>query len=263
MEGLILDRHGPAPPRRQAARASRSSTTGSTGTARESYSLIGSATRNILDAPWVEDGKFVRQVARASEHPLAAVMRGGAAQWPQVITTRGTLGRAARGPTSSTRSSRRSRTRGRHSCSSAVTIFCPDGTAMLCTIQGDVWHVSGLDEKLEQVRWRRYASGLHQALGLVVSDGKVYVLGRDQITCLHDSNGDGEADFYECSSNAYATSTAGHDFICGLERDRPGRFYTASSKFGVLRIAADGARSKLWRLASAIPTVWDWLLMAR
>ncbi len=111
---------------------------------------------------------------------------------------------------------------------------------MLCTIQGDVWHVSGLNEQLDHVRWRRYASGLHQALGLVVSGEKVYVLGRDQITCLHDSNGDGEADFYECFSNAYGTSTAGHDFICGLERDRSGRFYTASSKFGLLRISADG-----------------------
>ncbi len=81
---------------------------------------------------------------------------------------------------------------------------------------------------------------MHQALGLVVVGTKVYVLGRDQITCLSDSNGDGEADFYECFSNAYATSTAGHDFICGLERDASGRFYTASSKFGLLRIAADG-----------------------
>jgi glucose/arabinose dehydrogenase len=36
------------------------------------------------------------------------------------------------------------------------------------------------------VKWRRYASGLHQALGLKVVDDKVYVLGRDQITRLHD-----------------------------------------------------------------------------
>ena len=66
------------------------------------------------------------------------------------------------------------------------------------------------------------------------------MLGRDQITRLHDFNGDGEADFYECFSNAYGTSTAGHDFICGLERDQAGRFFTASSKFGLLRISADG-----------------------
>ena len=64
--------------------------------------------------------------------------------------------------------------------------FFPDGTAMLCTMQGDVWRVDGLDEKLEHVRWRRFATGLHQALGLVVAEGKVYVLGRDQITRLRD-----------------------------------------------------------------------------
>ena len=53
-------------------------------------------------------------------------------------------------------------------------------------------------------------------------------------------NGDGEADFYECFSNAYATSPAGHDFICGLERDAAGNFYTASGNQGLLRISADG-----------------------
>ena len=118
--------------------------------------------------------------------------------------------------------------------------FFPDGTALLCTIQGDVWRVEGLDQTLENVRWKRFASGLHQALGLVIADGKAYVLGRDQITRLHDLNGDGEADFYECFSNAYPTSPGGHDFISGLERDSAGRFYTASSKWGLLRIAADG-----------------------
>ncbi len=50
---------------------------------------------------------------------------------------------------------------------------------MLCTMQGDVWHVEGLDATLGQVRWRRFASGLHQALGLVVADGLVHVLGRE------------------------------------------------------------------------------------
>ena len=82
------------------------------------------------------------------------------------------------------------------------------------------------------MRWKRFASGLHQALGLVIADGTPYVLGRDQITRLHDLNGDGEADFYECFSNAYPTSPGGHDFISGLERDSAGRFYTASSKSG-------------------------------
>ena len=85
-----------------------------------------------------------------------------------------------------------------------------------------------------------FASGLHQALGLVIADGLVHVLGRDQITRLHDLNGDGEADFYECFTNKYQTSPAGHDFICGLQRDSSGRFYTVSGKQGLLKISADG-----------------------
>ena len=108
-----------------------------------------------------------------------------------------------------------------------------------------MWRVSGLDEDLKNVRWRRFAAGLHQPLGLVVAEGQVYVLGRDQITRLHDLNGDGEADFYECFSNKLLTSPAGHDFICGLARDLKGRFYTASGKQGLLRISADGKQTEV------------------
>src|SRR5205814_841483 len=47
---------------------------------------------DILDAPWVEGGKFTRVVAPADKHPLAKLTKGGAAQWPQILQTRGTLG---------------------------------------------------------------------------------------------------------------------------------------------------------------------------
>jgi putative heme-binding domain-containing protein len=192
----------------------------------------------MLDAPWVEDGKFTRIVAPAAEHPLAHLTRGGPSQWPQVLTTRGTLGRA--GPYAVDTVEPPFKNPWNALLFFGDHDFFPDGTAMLCTMQGDVWRVEGLDATLDRVRWRRFASGLHQALGLVVADGKAHVLGRDQVTRLHDLDGDGEADFYECFSNAYETSPAGHDFVCGLQRDAEGRFYTASGKQGLLRIAADG-----------------------
>jgi len=53
---------------------------------------------------------------------------------------------------------------------------------------------------------------------------------------LHDLNGDDEADFYECVTNAMQTSPGGHDFIVGLEVDNQGRFYFASGNQGVCRI---------------------------
>ncbi|MEN9536134.1 MAG: hypothetical protein RLZZ178_131, partial [Verrucomicrobiota bacterium] len=114
--------------------------------------------------------------------------------------------------------------------------FFEDGSAAACTMTGEVWLVGGLDAGLRQVTWKRYATGLHQPLGLKVVDGKVLVLGRDQITRLHDLNGDREADYYENVVSAYETSPGGHDFIVGLDRDSQGRFYTASGKQGVLRL---------------------------
>jgi len=176
---------------------------------------------DYLDSAWVEDGKFTRRIVPASDTTLAKLIRGGPAQWPQVLTTRGTLGQTVPYAIDTIEPPFENPWRaplffGDHD-------FLPDGSAMLCTMQGDVWHVDGLDAWLGQVRWRRYASGLHQALGLVVADGLVYVLGRDQITRLHDLNGDGEADYYECVCNAYETSPAGHDFICGLQRDAAGK----------------------------------------
>ena len=76
-----------------------------------------------------------------------------------------------------------------------------------------------------------------------MADGKIYVQCRDQLTRLTDLNGDGEADFYECFSNAFATSPAGHDFICGLQRDQQGNFYTASGNQGLVRISPDGEKA--------------------
>jgi len=192
----------------------------------------------MLDAPWVEDGKFVRIVAPADVHPLSQFTRGGKARWPEVIATKATLGVGRPYAVDTIEPPFENPWKsplffGDHD-------FLPDGTALICTMQGDVWRVEGLDETLANVRWRRVAAGLHHALGLVVAEGVPYVLGRDQITRLRDLDGDGEYDFHECFSNVYTTSPAGHDFICGLQRDPEGRFYTASGNQGVLRIAADG-----------------------
>ncbi len=144
-----------------------------------------------------------------------------------------------------TRSVYRSTILGRPWSTAADMIFSLTARRIVCTMQGDVWRATGLDADLDVVVWRRIASGLHQALGLVVHDDQIYVIGRDQLTRLHDFNGDGETDFYECFSQTLVTSTSGHDFTCGLWRDDQGRFYTASGKEGVMRIAADGMSAEV------------------
>jgi type 1 glutamine amidotransferase/glucose/arabinose dehydrogenase len=122
--------------------------------------------------------------------------------------------------------------------------FFSNGDAAVSSIHGDVWIVKGIDEKLEKLTWKRFATGLYQALGLRIVDDQVYVLGRDRITRLVDTNGDGEADEYECFCSDLPTSAAGHDFITCLETDEKGNFYFASWK-GLFRVSKDGRKTEL------------------
>ena len=103
--------------------------------------------------------------------------------------------------------------------------FFSDGRAAICTWSGDVWICSGIDAALGQLSWKRFATGLYEPLGLRIVDDKVYALGRDQITRLHDLNGDGEADFYESFSNLGVTMASYHAFHYDLQTDREGNFY--------------------------------------
>ena len=70
--------------------------------------------------------------------------------------------------------------------------------------------------------WQRIASGLFQPLGLKVRDGPIFVCCRDQIVRLHDLNGDGETDFYECFNNDHQVTEHFHEFAMGLADRRGG-----------------------------------------
>lgn len=114
----------------------------------------------------------------------------------------------------------------------------PDRMA-ISTVHGDVWLVDGVHADLKQLVWKRFATGLYQPLGLRIVRDQIYVLGRDQITRLHDTNGDGEADYYESFNHSADTSAGGHDFSTCLETDSDGNFWYVSQR-GVHRISADG-----------------------
>jgi azurin len=189
---------------------------------------------------WEQQGGSLTALReKRGEGGLAKFLGGGAANWPQKLETRGVVGRGSPFvvdvltlPES-------------NPWNSLLFVgdhdFFPNGDAAVCTMCGDVWVVSGIDAGLERLTWKRFAAGLHQPLGLRVIDGKVHVLGKDQITRLHDLNGDGEADFYECVTNAYQSSPGGHDYIAGLEYDGAGNFFCVSQNQGVIRVPADGS----------------------
>jgi hypothetical protein len=108
--------------------------------------------------------------------------------------------------------------------------FFSDGKrAALCTHEGDIWIVEGIDDALENLKWRRFASGQYETLGLAIVKDFIYTSGRDQITRYHDLNKDGEADYYENINNDIMSTEGFHEFVFDLQADRAGNFYFAKA----------------------------------
>jgi cytochrome c5 len=134
--------------------------------------------------------------------------------------------------------------------------FFKDGQrAAICTWNGDVWIVSGVDGDLAQLTWKRIASGLFQPLGVKIVDETIYVTCRDQIARLRDLNGDDESDFIENFNNDHQVTEHFHEFAMGLQTDGDGNFYYAKSARHalpalvphhgtLLKVSRDGARTE-------------------
>ena len=196
--------------------------------------------------------------AKPATANLAALTKGGAAQWNPVIETAGVLGKNDGAYTVDTLTLPDGKANPWNSWirTSGFDFFADATKAAICSVSGDVWLVSGIDDKLDKLKWKRFATGLFQPLGLKIVDEKVYVLGRDQITRLHDLNGDGEADFYENFNNDIAISSHYHEFNLGLETDRAGNFYfNKGGNLGpfkhqhhgvVAKVSKDGSKLEAW-----------------
>lgn len=131
--------------------------------------------------------------------------------------------------------------------------FMDDGRAVLTTIHGDVWLVNGFDESLEKLEWKRFATGLNMPFGVRVVDGNIYVSNEDELTILHDRNGNDEADYYEKFRNIIAPGADRWQQAFGLETDDEGNFYFVRgngnrlSDFsnGVIKVSPDGTEMEL------------------
>ena len=165
-------------------------------------------------------------LVKASPAPadLAKRIEPGTRRWGEPLITRGTLGSPVNGfaidtiTLPVTNQWKANLFVGGHD-------FLTNGDAVVGTIHGDVWLARGIDARLERVAWQRFATGLYQPLGVKVVGDKAHVLGRDQITVLHDRNGDGEADFYENFNNEIMIGGGGHSYATSLETDAAGNFY--------------------------------------
>ncbi|MBL67886.1 MAG: hypothetical protein CMO74_05465 [Verrucomicrobiales bacterium] len=190
----------------------------------------------IWRGPKLELDQLKKQAsAKLDLKPLADHTRGGPAQWDTPITTHGRLGATSGAYVVDTITVPEENPWKSWIRCSGFDFFEDGETAAVCSVTGDVWVISGINNKLDNIQWRRFATGLFQPLGLKIIDGKVHVLGRDQITRLNDLNTDGEADFYENFNNDISISNDYHEFCLNLSTDPQGNFYFI--KGGNLRAA--------------------------
>jgi putative heme-binding domain-containing protein len=204
------------------------------------------------------DVKEYRDVIASSPPPAALepFTRGGPPRWPEVLKTRAVVGTDTQAfavdvlthPVNNP-----------WNCRLRLTgfDFYADGKrAAVCSWDGDVWLVGGLDDPAKGLTWQRIASGLFQPLGLKIVKDKVHVCCRDQIVILHDLNGDGETDFYECFNNDHQVTEHFHEFAMGLQTDAYGNFYYAKAarhalkavvpQHGtLLKVSKDGSQTEI------------------
>ncbi|MEM9916460.1 MAG: plastocyanin/azurin family copper-binding protein [Bacteroidota bacterium] len=84
----------------------------------------------------------------------------------------------------------------------------PNDMLAVSTRRGEIWTVENPYMRNERnPLYRRFASGLHEILGLAYRDNAFYAAQRGELTKLVDENGDGQADLYEA---VYVWPLSGH-----------------------------------------------------
>jgi hypothetical protein len=164
--------------------------------------------------------------------PFKEFSKGSASHWPEPVVLKGQLNSSSTPDgayVTDVISSPEKNPWNRRVRFGGVAFFADGKRAALCTHEGDVWIVSGIDDSLEKLEWRRYASGLYESLGIEIVRDQIYVSGRDGITRLHDLNRDGEADYYENFNNDIMSSEGFHEFVFDLQADAAGNFYFAKA----------------------------------
>lgn len=137
---------------------------------------------------------------------------------------------------------------------SAFDFFEDGTTAVVATWNGDIWIVTGIDDELAELNWTRFATGLHEPLGVKIRRGMIYVSCRDAIVQLTDMNKDGEADVYRYFNSDGVCHPRAMAF--DLDTDARGNFYYIKNgnrpksevpmQGCLFRVSSDGKKSEVY-----------------
>lgn len=107
-------------------------------------------------------------------------------------------------------------------------VLLPDHKLAFGNRRGEIYLVENAWSKdPAEVKYKKFASGLHEILGLVYKDGAFYAVQRPEVTKLVDEDGDGRADLFETFSDGWDISGDYHEFAFGSEFDKDGNIWVA------------------------------------
>ncbi len=118
----------------------------------------------------------------------------------------------------------------------------PNGDLGVSTRRGDVYIVENPTSR--RPYFRKFASGLHEVLGLAYKDGALYCAQRGELTKLVDRNKDGKADLYQ-TIFSWPISGHYHEYSFGPKLAPDGSFFVSGNvAFG---------NEQWWRGESRVP----------
>ncbi len=94
--------------------------------------------------------------------------------------------------------------------------------------QGDIYTIDNtLQDPPANLKFTRFASGLHEVLGLASKDGWLYATQRGEETRMKDTDGDGRADVFETVGDPWGIDGDYHEYAFGSKFDKEGNLWVA------------------------------------
>jgi len=99
----------------------------------------------------------------------------------------------------------------------------------VCTYAGEVWVAEGATGPVEKMKFRRFARGMNEPMGVLIKDGKIHLGNKAEITRLSDTDNDGAADLFETLCRDWYYTGSYNSFSYGPVLDKAGNFVVANA----------------------------------
>lgn len=101
-----------------------------------------------------------------------------------------------------------------------------DGRLAVAIRKGEIWILDGVyDDPPEKVTYHRFATALHEPLGLLWHNDAFFTVQRSELTRISDTNQDGVADSYETVAKGWGVTGHYHEYAYGPELDLDGNLW--------------------------------------